>query len=236
MMIEASSTPYPVDMSPEPNPGWFEGRTAVVVLDDGTRVLIRPIRSDDKRLLQEGIQHLSARSRYLRFLHYLERLTPAELRYLTEIDYQNHFAWVALSLDQPDQIGLGVARYIRERARPNQAEAAVAVIDDYQRRGLGRLLLSRLADSARENGIDAFIAYLAPDSPVVVHLLHNVAGATTSNEDGLLKVIVPLGAADPGPGSETMLRAAAGGTADFLAPVDRAIARPGDSVKARRRG
>jgi GNAT superfamily N-acetyltransferase len=218
------------------DPGWFEGRSSVVVLDDGTRVLIRPIRSDDKRLLQDGIQHLSPRSRYLRFLHYLEQLTPAELRYLTEIDYQNHFAWVALSLDQPDQIGLGVARYIRDRARPNHAEAAVAVIDDYQGRGLGRLLLSKLANSARENGIDAFIAYLAPESPVVIHLLRNVAAATTSNEDGLVKVIVPLGAADPGPGSEEMLRAAAGGTADFLSPVDRAIAGPGHSVRARQRG
>ena len=96
-----------------PGGGWVFQLTP---LDDGTRVLIRPIRSDDKRLLQEGIQHLSPRSRYLRFLHYLEQLTPAELRYLTEIDYQNHFAWVALSLDQPDQIGLGVARYIRATA------------------------------------------------------------------------------------------------------------------------
>ena len=222
-------------MSLERDPGWFDGRSSVVVLNDGTQVLIRPIRSDDKRLLQEGIQHLSPRSRYLRFLHYLERLTPAELRYLTEIDYQNHFAWVALSLDQPDQIGLGVARYIRDKTRPNQAEAAVAVIDDYQGRGLGRLLLSKLANSARENGIDAFIAYLAPDSPAVIHLLHNVAAATTSNEDGLVKVLLPLGAADPGP-SEAMLRAAAGGTADFLSPVDRGIADPGDSVRACERG
>jgi GNAT superfamily N-acetyltransferase len=193
----------------------------VVVLDDGTRVLIRPIRAGDKRLLQEGIQRLSPQSRYLRFLHYLERLTAAELRYLTEIDYRDHFAWVAISLDQPDQIGLGVARYIRDKTRPTQAEAAVAVIDDYQGRGLGRLLLTRLADSARENGVDAFIAYLAPESPVVNHLLQNVAAATTSNEDGLVKVIVPLGSDDPGPGSQAMLRAAAGGEATFISPARR---------------
>lgn len=193
----------------------------MVVLDDGTRVLIRPIRAGDKRLLQEGIQRLSPQSRYLRFLHYLERLTAAELRYLTEIDYRDHFAWVAISLDQPDQIGLGVARYIRDKTRPTQAEAAVAVIDDYQGRGLGRLLLTRLADSARENGVDAFIAYLAPESPVVNHLLQNVAAATTSNEDGLVKVIVPLGSDDPGPGSQAMLRAAAGGEAAFISPARR---------------
>jgi GNAT superfamily N-acetyltransferase len=197
-------------------------------LDDGTRVLIRPIRPDDKRLLQEGIQRLSPQSRYLRFLHYLERLTAAELRYLTEIDYRNHFAWVAISLDQPEQVGLGVARYIRDKARPNQAEAAVAVIDDFQGRGLGRLLLSTLAATARENGIDAFIAYLAPESPVVSHLLHNVAAATTTTEDGLVKVTVPLGIDDAGSGSQAMLRAAAGGVAAFLSPVTHGEASAGE--------
>jgi GNAT superfamily N-acetyltransferase len=216
-------------MSGEPDSGWFEERSSVVVLDDRTRVLIRPIRSDDNALLQDGIQHLSPESRYRRFLHYLERLTPAELRYLTEIDYQDHFAWVAISFDQPDhQIGLGVARYIRDKTRPNQAEAAVAVIDDFQGRGIGRLLLSRLAASARENGIDAFIAYVAPESPVVNHLLNNVAAATTSNEDGLVKVIVPLGIDDAGPGSQALLRAAASDEAAFLSPVTHGEASAGE--------
>jgi GNAT superfamily N-acetyltransferase len=215
-MIIPTASHLPVDLSAEPDPGWFDERTAVVVLDDGTRVLIRPIRPGDKRLLQEGIQRLSPQSRYLRFLHYLERLTAAELRYLTEIDYRDHFAWVAISIDQPEPMGLGVARYIRDKAHPGQAEAAVAVVDEFQGRGLGRLLLTKLADSARENGVEAFIAYLAPESPVVNHLFHNVAAAITSNEDGLVKVIVPLGTDDPGPGSEAMLRAAAGGDAEFV--------------------
>ncbi|MEX2622454.1 MAG: GNAT family N-acetyltransferase [Acidimicrobiia bacterium] len=211
----------PAHMSVEPDPGWFEARSSELVLGDGTRVLIRPIRADDKQLLQEGIRHLSPESRYLRFLHYLERLTPAELRYLTEIDYRDHFAWVAISLDKPDHLGLGVARYIRDGNQPKQAEAAVAVIDDYQGRGLGRLLLTKLADSARENGIDAFIAYLAPESPVVKYLLDNVSAATTSNEDGLMRVVVPLGDDDAGPGSQAMLRAAAGGDAEFFSPHKR---------------
>jgi GNAT superfamily N-acetyltransferase len=219
----------PAHMSVEPDPGWFDARSSVLVLGDGTRVLVRPIRADDKQLLQEGIRHLSPESRYLRFLNYLERLTPAELRYLTEIDYHDHFAWVAISLDQPDHLGLGVARYIRDGNQPNQAEAAVAVIDDYQGRGLGRLLLTKLADSARENGIDAFIAYLAPESPAVNYLLDNVPAAATSNEDGLVRVVVPLGDDDPGPGNQAMLRAAAGGEAEFFSPHKRDGIVPGQS-------
>jgi len=189
-----------------------------VTLRDGTRVLIRPIRPGDKDLLQEGVNRLSPTSRYLRFLHYFERLTPSELRYLTEIDYHDHFACIAISLDPGtpnDGAALGVARYIRDSRQPSQAEAAVTVVDDFQRRGLGSLLLSRLAEAAHDNGIEAFVAYLAPENPVVAHLLRSVS-TTASDEDGLLRVVVPIGDDDPGPGNLAILRAAAGGEVEII--------------------
>lgn len=63
------------------------------------------------------------------------QLTEAELDYLTNIDYQDHFAWTAFALDDPGQPGIGVARFIRLVERPEAAEAAVTVIDAYQGRG-----------------------------------------------------------------------------------------------------
>lgn len=217
-----SVDPPPVPYSPAPDSAWIEARTSKTTLLDGTRVLIRPITADDKELLEEGIKRLSPESRYLRFMHYFERFTPSELRYLTEIDYHDHFAWVAIAPDEPDHLGLGVARYIRDGSRPNQAEAAVAVIDEYHRRGLGSLLLSKLAETARENGIDSFVAYMAPENPVVTRLLDTVS-ATITNEDGLLRVIVPIGEDGPGPGNLALLRGAARGEIEVVTPlVDRA--------------
>ena len=200
-----------------PDPQWVEANSRQETLSDGTRVLIRPILPSDKDRLKEGMKRMSPQSRYLRFLHHFETLTSAELRYLTEIDYHDHFAWVALSLDDPDHPGLGVARYIRDKQEPTSAEAAVAVIDSFQRRGLGRLLLTRLVESARENGVENFVAYITPEHPAVSHLLSTVV-ATVVNADGLLKVIVPIGDVGPGADNLAILRAAASGQVSVALP------------------
>lgn len=193
-----------------PDPQWVEANSRQETLSDGTWVLIRPILPSDKDRLEEGMKRMSPESRYLRFLHYFETLRPAELRYLTEIDYRNHFALVALSLDDPELRGLGVARYIRDKQEPKSAEAAVAVIDAFQRRGLGTLLLTRLVETARENGVENFVAYITPEHPAVSHLLSSVE-ATVANADGLLKVVVPIGDVGPGADNLAILRAAASG-------------------------
>lgn len=200
-----------------PDPQWVEANSREETLRDGTRVLIRPILPSDKDLLKEGMQRMSPESRYLRFLHYFETLTLAELRYLTEIDYRNHFALVALSLDDPELPGLGVARYIRDKHQPKSAEAAVAVIDAFQRRGLGTLLLTRLAEKGRENGVENFVAFITPEHPALSHLLSSVE-ATVANTNGLLKVVVPIGDSGPGADNLVILRAAARGQVTVTPP------------------
>ena len=116
------------------------------VLRDGTRVRIRPIVPEDKALLVAGFERLSPESRYRRFMAQVDRLTDEQLVYLTEIDYHDHYALMALDLDHGP--GIGVARYVRLRGEPEVAEAAVTVIDDYQGRGLGHLLLQAIGAAA----------------------------------------------------------------------------------------
>lgn len=67
-------------------------------LRDGTKVLLRLVRPSDKQLLLRGFEQLSARSRYLRFLVPKAVLTEDELRYLTELDGEDHFAIGAVRL------------------------------------------------------------------------------------------------------------------------------------------
>src|SRR6266550_461675 len=121
-------------------------------LRDGTLVVVRPIRSDDKPLLLDGFRRLSDESRLRRFMAPMRELSDEQLRYLTEIDYVDHFAWVALLADRPT-FGIGVGRYIRLDAEPGVAEVAITVVDEYQGRGLGTLLLGILAGTARIAGI-----------------------------------------------------------------------------------
>ena len=163
-----------------------------VVLRDGSVVLIRQVQSGDAPLLAEGFARLSAESRRLRFLMSKSNLTPAELRYFTEIDHHAHEALAALN--PVDGRGLGVARYIRHAEDPAGAEVAVTVIDEWQRRGLGTELLNRLADRARQEGIRHFTALVSSDNAGVQGLLREslVGARVIDRESGAVEYEIPL--------------------------------------------
>lgn len=161
-------------------------------LRDGTKVLIRPITPEDKASLREGFERLSEVSRYRRCARAVKELTEEQLRYFTEIDYVDHMAWVAMDADSPG-VGLGVARYIRFTERPNAAEVAITVVDSHQGKGLGTVLLGVLAQSAAENGIDTWVAYVLSDNTPMLKLFHHLgAGRATLEERGVMRVEIPV--------------------------------------------
>jgi acetyltransferase len=129
-----------------------------VHLLDGTLVTIRPIRPDDATGLQVGFQRLSPESVYLRFLETFSMLTDKQARDFANVDYCNKMALVA-EISENDQDNLiGVARYASvEDPSSKLAESAVVVVDEYQGRGLGTLLLDRLVKYARDHGVKAFL-------------------------------------------------------------------------------
>ena len=158
-------------------------------LDDGTPVRFRPIRPDDKELLQRGFELLSPQSRYRRFFSMVDHLSEKQLRYFTEVDGVNHNAWIA---EIPDGIGLGVARWIRLKDEPDVAEGAVTVIDPYQNRGIGKALLWLGARSAIEAGIRAIrVSVLSENDPVLVWLKEVGVGPGRWSS-GVLEVDIPL--------------------------------------------
>jgi len=163
-----------------------------VRLRDGTRCLIRPIRPDDKDRLQAGLQLLSPQARRLRFNASVDRLTADQLRYLTEIDYSDHMAWVALDEDDEAGPGMGVARYIRLKDEPTVAEGAVTVIDRYQGRGLGTVLLAVLGTSAIEAGISVFRNYVVASNTAMLELFEQLGATLEPAGGGLLLVDYPL--------------------------------------------
>lgn len=128
-------------------------------LNDGTPVILRTLRPSDRDLLAQGFERLSEESRYQRFLSIKPSLSSNELSYLTELDPDQHVAIGAgIEHDEDPEEPLGVARFVRYEQQPDVAEVAVAVIDEYQGRGLGRALLAYLVEAARERGIRTFRA------------------------------------------------------------------------------
>jgi RimJ/RimL family protein N-acetyltransferase len=144
----------------------------LVELRDGSRVLIRPVHRDDAPLLQEGFSRLSAESRRLRFLVDKPKLSPKELHYFTQIDHHDHEAIGAR--DAADGRGVGVARFIRDRSNPSVAEVAIAVVDDWQQRGVATELLRRLFSRARQEGVRSFTALVAEENEGVIGLMREL--------------------------------------------------------------
>lgn len=144
-------------------------RAAPVVLRDGSEVLIRQVHRVDAALLADGFDRLSAQSRHLRFLAAKPELSTAELDYFTRVDHHDHEALGALDLVTGR--GVGIARYVRQADDSKAAELAVTVADDWQRRGLGTELLSRLATRACQEGIRRFTALAAADNAAVRRLV-----------------------------------------------------------------
>jgi acetyltransferase len=124
---------------------------------DGTRVTIRPIRSDDVQLIQAFVKALSPKTKYLRFMSGMRELPPALIARLTRIDYGRDMALVALVGDGDSERQVGAARYVRA-PDGESAEMAIVVADDWQGRGLSRRLLTQLIDIARASGLKTLSA------------------------------------------------------------------------------
>ena len=153
-------------------------------------MLIRPVRSTDAPLLADGFTRLGATSRWLRFLTPKRELSPAELKYLTDVDHHDHEALGAL--DQGDGRGVGIARYIRSADDPFAADLAVTIVDDWQGRGLGTELLARLSDRALDEGIHRFTALVSAENMVVGRLLRKMCASLVSRESSTMEYEIAL--------------------------------------------
>jgi RimJ/RimL family protein N-acetyltransferase len=127
-----------------------------LVLDDGTRLSLRPLTRDDRDGLLSLFHRLSEESRWRRFMSPKPTLTPRELDYLTDVDHVAHEAFTAVV--QRDGSLAGVARYVRHPDIECGAELAVEVADELQRRGIGTELCMRVIERARDNGITVLTA------------------------------------------------------------------------------
>jgi protein lysine acetyltransferase len=141
-----------------------------VTLRDGTAAGLRPIFPGDQYALVTGERLLSVKTRYQRFLGAVH-VTPPLARYLAEVDYVDHFAWVAV--DSSD-VPMGGATYVRSVSDRALADISFLIEDEFQGRGLGTLLMGAIAIAARRHGIARFCAdVLVENAAMRVILAHS---------------------------------------------------------------
>jgi GNAT superfamily N-acetyltransferase len=124
---------------------------------DGAAILIRAIRPDDLERLHDHFKGLSEKSVYFRFMGIRRDLSPQDLKHLTELDFKNHVGLAATLTENGRERFIGVGRYICG-PDPRRAEVAFAILDGFQGRGIGTLLLEHLSRIADANGVAEFEA------------------------------------------------------------------------------
>jgi acetyltransferase len=127
-----------------------------LTLADGTPVTLRPIRAADARIEQQFVRALSNESRYFRFMDMLRELSPQMLKQMTEIDYYNQMALIAVVRSHNYEVQVGVARYV---VFPNgdECEFAIVVADGWQKKGIASGLMRLLIESARARELKLMI-------------------------------------------------------------------------------
>lgn len=162
-----------------------------VALADGKRIDFRPVRPDDWQIVQDGMLALSSRSRYLRFFSYISQLSDQQLHYFTDVDQHDHVAWIALARNQTEHTGVGIARFIRLPKQPNVAEFAVTVIDSYQHRGIGSLLMAILYRIANLKGVQILRGFVLPDNQLMADWLSRL-GAVSHYENDVCRMDITV--------------------------------------------
>lgn len=129
-------------------------------------ITTRPLRNGQTEVVQAVFDRLGPRSRQLRFGGAKNVLTAADLAQLSRVDGTHH-----VLVAYVDGAPAGIARLVRDGS---VAEVAFAVVDELQGRGIGTVLVERLAADARAAGIETFHATLHSDNHASLSLLRRV--------------------------------------------------------------
>ena len=180
------STPYP-HMVIMPYP------TKYVVpwkLEDGTDVLLRPIRPEDEGIESEFINGLSEETSRYRFFNIVRNLPHSDLVRFCNIDYDREMAIVAEVTEGGRRREIGVGRVIAEPDR-RRGEFAVVIADQYQYKGLGRKLVDMLIDIAEERRMESIFGVVLRDNTPMLALCKEM-GFTLQTEEDYTRVELAL--------------------------------------------
>jgi acetyl coenzyme A synthetase (ADP forming)-like protein len=166
-----------------------------VILRDGRTLRLRPPSREDADGLLRFFEQLSEQSLYRRF-HGFPRISEALVDPLLEPDWEERGALLGTLAEDDGEVVVAVANYVRLRDRA-LAEAAFAVADAHQRRGIGTRLLEQLAARAAAVGIESFVAEVLPDNRDMLGVFE-AAGFELARElqSGEVEVRFPIAATE----------------------------------------
>ncbi|MBT4932741.1 MAG: GNAT family N-acetyltransferase [Rhodospirillaceae bacterium] len=176
-----TNRPYPIELE------------EIIHLEDGSLILLRPIRPDDETDHYAFLDKLTPEDIRFRFFGKIGEMSHDQMYGLTHIDYDNHMAFIATTNRQDGgHETLGVVRTIADPA-DGIAEFAIVVRSDFKEHGLGGKLLLKIISYCRSHGVKILVGYVMPDNIRMLHFSRDLGFKIHHRiEEGDVEVVLHL--------------------------------------------
>ena len=156
------------------------------VLTDGTPVIVRAIRSDDRSAVLSAFEDLDRESVYTRFFTYKNALSEHDLRAITDVEFDRVVALVVMCTPEKDGALIGGGRYAAgaDPDASKSAELAFVCSEKWRRRGVASLLFRHLVRIGRERGLSRFEAHVLPQNAAMLAVFRRSGLPITTYIDG----------------------------------------------------
>ena len=150
---------------------------------NGEQVTVRPVKPVDERRVQEHLYNLDKNDVVSRFFHEKTSFLQEEVEGVSQIDYVKDLTLVAIVGEFGFGRVVGIGEYLIDPAT-NVAEVAFSISKEFQKKGMGRILLKKLASAAMENDISGLVAYTSPNNRGMVKLFNQLPYKVNTFFDG----------------------------------------------------
>jgi len=161
-------------------------------LKRGRTIQLRPIRPEDGESIKNMVRNMSAESRYFRFMHAINDLSPQLVAQFTKLDYDRQMAFVAVEDSGKGEV-VGVSRYAMSSDR-QQGEFAVSIADNMQGQGLAKALMKLIIEHAKAQGLRELVGDVLTTNAPMRGLMKSLDFTATSDPDDreILRFSLPL--------------------------------------------
>jgi acyl-CoA hydrolase/GNAT superfamily N-acetyltransferase len=149
----------------------------------GEKVLFRPVKQTDERMMQEHFYNLSMEDVVRRFFHERTSFLRTDVDDFYQVDYVKDLTIVGVVGDPGFEKIIAVGGYFLDQAK-NLAEMAFSTLHEWQGHGLNSIIIQKLASAARENGISGLVAYTAPGNQGMIKLFQKLPYKIRTSFDG----------------------------------------------------
>ncbi len=170
MVVEESAVPAPRHLIIAPYPNQF---VSDWMLEDGTPVKIRPMKPEDEPLVADFLAACSDETIYFRYFRRIRKWTHDMLIRFTQNDFDREIGIMAVGVPPGPEVMMGVSRLVTTPDR-QEAEFALIVADAWHGKGLGRKLMQRAIEVAREMGVKRLRGDVLSDNHPMLTLMEKL--------------------------------------------------------------